>query len=88
MAIFNLLPIPVLDGGHMLFATINKISGRRLPRKLMENVQGAFVIMLLGFVVYVSFFDVSRITDRIGIFNTEEPAIESPQPDSSEPETE
>ncbi|MBL6839082.1 MAG: RIP metalloprotease RseP, partial [Puniceicoccaceae bacterium] len=54
LAIFNLLPIPVLDGGHMLFATISKIIGRPLPRRLMENVQGAFMILLLGFVIYVS----------------------------------
>ena len=77
LALFNLLPIPVLDGGHMLFATISKVAGRPLPRKLMENVQFTFVLILLSFVVYVSFFDVSRITDRIGIFDTEEPAVES-----------
>lgn len=93
LALFNLLPIPVLDGGHMMFATISKVSGRKLPRKLMENVQGAFVLLLLGFVVYVSFFDVSRITERIGIFDTENSTVESAEPgstgpDSSEPETE
>src|SRR5258708_27950559 len=31
LAIFNLLPIPVLDGGHILFATIDKFRGRALP---------------------------------------------------------
>lgn len=71
LAIFNLLPIPVLDGGHMLFATISKIIGRPLPRKFMENVQGAFMILLLGFVIYVSFFDVGRVGRDIGLLEDE-----------------
>jgi regulator of sigma E protease len=76
LAIFNLLPIPVLDGGHMLFATISKLIGRPLPRKLMENVQGAFMILLLGFVIYVSFFDVGRVGRDIGLIQDEPPAAE------------
>ncbi|WPJ98043.1 RIP metalloprotease RseP [Coraliomargarita algicola] len=74
LAIFNLLPIPVLDGGHMLFATISKVIGRPLPQKVMENVQGAFMILLLGFVVYVSFFDVGRVGRDIGLIDDEPPA--------------
>ncbi|MBL6838073.1 MAG: site-2 protease family protein, partial [Puniceicoccaceae bacterium] len=70
--------IPVLDGGHMLFATISKIIGRPLPRRLMENVQGAFMILLLGFVIYVSFFDVSRVGRDIGLIQDEAPAEEAP----------
>jgi regulator of sigma E protease len=61
LAVFNLLPIPVLDGGHMFFATVSKIIGRPLPRKFMENLQVGFVILLLSFVVYVSFFDIKRV---------------------------
>jgi regulator of sigma E protease len=61
LAIFNLMPIPVLDGGHMMFATVSKLSGRQLPRRFMEAVQFAFIILLLGFVAYVSFYDVRRV---------------------------
>jgi regulator of sigma E protease len=75
LAIFNLLPIPVLDGGHMLFATISKLIGRPLPQKVMENVQGAFMILLLCFVVYVSFFDVGRVGRDIGLID-DQPAAE------------
>lgn len=78
LAIFNLLPIPVLDGGHMLFATISKIIGRPLPRRLMENVQGGFMILLLGFVIYVSFFDVGRVGRDMGLIEDEAPAEEAP----------
>ena len=61
LAIFNLLPLPVLDGGHMLFATIGRLRGRALPATFIQNVQGAFVVALLSMMLYVSFFDVRRI---------------------------
>ena len=78
LAIFNLLPIPVLDGGHMLFATISKLIGRPLPKKFMENIQSAFMILLLGFVIYISFFDVSRVGRDIGLINDKAPTEEGP----------
>jgi regulator of sigma E protease len=61
-AIFNLLPIPVLDGGHILFATIGKLRGRALPMNLIATVQGAFMILLLSLMLFVSFKDVTRWT--------------------------
>ena len=78
LAIFNLLPIPVLDGGHMLFATASKVIGRPLPRKLMENMQGAFMLILLGFIIYVSFFDVGRVGRDIGLIKEEALVEETP----------
>lgn len=77
LAIFNLLPIPVLDGGHMLFATISKIIGRPLPIPVMEKVQGAFMILLLGMVLYISFFDVGRVGRDIGLIKDESIEVES-----------
>lgn len=71
LAIFNLLPIPVLDGGHMLFATISKVIGRPLPISLMEKVQGAFMVLLLGMVIYITFFDVGRVGRDIGLIRDE-----------------
>ena len=61
LALFNLLPIPVLDGGHMLFATISKLRKRPLPLRFMEAIQSAFVSLLLIFIIYVTFFDLRRI---------------------------
>ncbi len=61
LAIFNLLPIPVLDGGHILFATISKIRNKPLPMNLIASVQGTFMLALLGMILYVSFYDVDRI---------------------------
>lgn len=61
LAIFNLLPIPVLDGGHMFFATLARLRGRPLPLNVIMTAQSVFLVLLLSMIVYVSFFDVGRI---------------------------
>ena len=61
LAIFNLLPIPVLDGGHMLFATIAKLRGRAIPPNVLMTTQSVFMILLLSMVLYVSYFNVIRV---------------------------
>jgi regulator of sigma E protease len=61
LAIFNLLPIPVLDGGHMFFATIGKLRGRPLPMNFIATAQSIFIVLLFSMIIYVSVFDVRRI---------------------------
>ena len=88
LAIFNLLPLPVLDGGHMLFATIGKLRGRALPAGFIQSVQSAFVLLLLMMMIYVSFFDVRRIARDVAPAKTETeaaPAEPAPLPDAAEP---
>ncbi|MGH8019313.1 MAG: RIP metalloprotease RseP, partial [Opitutaceae bacterium] len=60
LAVFNLLPIPVLDGGHMLFATLGKLRGRALPARFIAASQSAFMILLFSLMLFVSFRDVGR----------------------------
>jgi len=82
LAIFNLLPIPVLDGGHMMFASISKLTGRPVPRKVMEGAYTACIVLLLSFMIYVSFFDVKRVGKDAGLLDEETPVVrpESPEP--------
>ena len=61
LALFNLLPIPVLDGGQMLFATIGKLRGRALSINFVATAQSVFMVLLLSLIVYVSVFDIGRI---------------------------
>jgi regulator of sigma E protease len=60
LAIFNLLPIPVLDGGQILFATIGRLRRRDLPANFIIATQSAFFVLLMSLILYVSFFDVQR----------------------------
>jgi regulator of sigma E protease len=61
LAIFNLLPIPVLDGGHILFATVSKLRGRALPVNFIAATQSIFIVLFVTLILYVSFFDIRRI---------------------------
>ncbi len=61
LAIFNLLPIPILDGGQMLFATISRLRGRALPAGFIMATQSVFFVLIISFFIYISFFDVRRI---------------------------
>lgn len=60
LAFFNMLPIPVLDGGHIAFATINKLRGKSMNPNMIASLQGSFMILLFGMMLYVTFFDLSR----------------------------
>ena len=60
LAIINLLPVPVLDGGHILIALIERVRGRPVSVKLLEYTTTGFAVLLISFMLYVSFFDVKR----------------------------
>lgn len=60
LAILNLLPIPVLDGGHMLFATISKLMGRKIPEGVVAGLQGIFMLLFVFLMFYVFYFDIMR----------------------------
>lgn len=79
LALFNILPIPVLDGGHMLFATIGKIRGRPLSQSFLMTTQSVFMAMLLTMVLYVSFFDVRRFIRRNFQSTAAEETIATPE---------
>ena len=57
LAIVNLLPIPIADGGHLLFFAVEKIRGKPMPRKAQEIVQQVSVVLLIAFFLYVTWFD-------------------------------
>lgn len=79
LAILNLLPLPVLDGGHMLFATLSKCIGRPLPIRLMESLQMVFVLLMLGMVLYISFFDIELVGRDIGLIKDAPPeSVQTP----------
>lgn len=58
LALLNLLPIPVLDGGHITLAIIEAIRRKPINVRILEKVQGAFAMLLIGYMLYITFFDV------------------------------
>jgi regulator of sigma E protease len=62
LAILNMLPIPVLDGGHILFGLIESIRRKPLNVRVLEVVQGACTLLIIGLLAYISFFDVQDWT--------------------------
>lgn len=86
LAIFNLLPIPVLDGGHILFATIARLRGRALSPNFVAGAQSMFMILLFSMIIYVSFFDVRRWTrDARAETQAKEAVKETPKPAEPKP---
>jgi regulator of sigma E protease len=58
LAFMNMLPFPVLDGGHITMAIIEAITGKPLRGKLMETIMSGCVLMLLSFMVWVMLKDI------------------------------
>ncbi len=61
LAILNLIPLPILDGGQLLFYTIEAIIGRPLPVKVREYIHIASWLLIMGLILYLSVFDIARI---------------------------
>ncbi len=61
LAFMNFLPIPALDGGHVMFLTFEIISGRKPSDKFLEVAQKAGMILLLLLMGYVIFNDIFRL---------------------------
>lgn len=64
LALLNLLPVPVLDGGHITLAIIEAIRGRPLNIRLLEIIQTGFAMLLIGYMLYITFFDVQDLPWR------------------------
>ncbi len=60
LAIFNLLPLPVLDGGHILFALTELVIRRPLPAVIIKGLSFIFISLLIGLMLYITYFDIMR----------------------------
>jgi len=61
LAVLNLLPIPALDGGHVLFLIIEMITGRKPGDKFMEYAQVVGMLLLLALVLYANGNDIIKL---------------------------
>lgn len=61
LGLLNLLPIPVLDGGTILISFVELITGKRIPIKTLEKLILPFAILLIGFFIFLTYQDLSRL---------------------------
>ncbi|QDU67559.1 site-2 protease family protein [Engelhardtia mirabilis] len=60
LAIINVLPIPVFDGGHLLFLLIEKVKGSPVSERVVGYSQLVGVVFVVGLFVYVTYNDIAR----------------------------
>ena len=57
LAMLNMIPFPVLDGGHILLALIEAYRRRPVSAKLIQSIQTTCAVLLIAFMAYIMFFD-------------------------------
>ncbi len=60
LAIFNLLPLPVLDGGHIILLALERIRGKTLSLRVEEAINKVGMTLILSLVVFVTYNDIVR----------------------------
>jgi regulator of sigma E protease len=61
LGLLNLLPIPMLDGGTIVFSLIELVTRRRVPPKVLERLIIPFAVLLVAFFVFLTYNDLSRL---------------------------
>jgi len=61
LAILNMLPIPVLDGGHIVLALIESVRRKPVNMRVLEVVQTSCAVVIIGYMLYITFFDVQDL---------------------------
>ncbi len=57
LALLNMLPLPVLDGGHILLSLLEVVRRRPVSARVLNSIQTGFAMLLIGFMLYIAFFD-------------------------------
>ncbi|MBZ9578386.1 site-2 protease family protein [Patescibacteria group bacterium] len=61
MGLFNLLPIPAVDGGRLLFLGIEGILRKPIPQKIEQRINTFFFVLLVALMIFVTFKDIQRL---------------------------
>lgn len=78
LALLNLLPLPVLDGGHITLAILEAIRRRPISAKFLQGLQTAFAVLLIAFMLFIAFFDTGDWL-RSARQDREEPVVFAPK---------
>jgi regulator of sigma E protease len=83
LAILNMLPIPVLDGGHIVLALIESVRRKPVNMRVLEVVQTSCAVVIIGYMLYITFFDVQDlpfVRKKLDQFEAQSPAKNSQTP--------
>lgn len=58
LAMLNMLPLPVLDGGHILLSLVELVRRRAASPKILNWIQTGFAVLLITFMVWIAFYDI------------------------------
>ena len=61
LGVFNLLPVPALDGGRLVFLILEAVRRKPVPQKFEIAVNAAGFILLIGLMLFATFNDVTRL---------------------------
>ena len=61
LAVLNMLPIPVLDGGHILLALVEGVRRKPISARVINVIQTSCAVLLIGFMLYIAFYDVQDL---------------------------
>ena len=61
LAVLNMLPIPVLDGGHILLALVEGVRRKPISARVINAIQTSCAVLLIGFMLYIAFYDVQDL---------------------------
>jgi len=78
LALLNLLPLPVLDGGHITLSLIEAVRRRPVSASILNYIQSGFAALLISFMVYIAFFDTGDWV-RSAHADREVPVVFAPQ---------
>jgi regulator of sigma E protease len=78
LALLNLLPFPVLDGGHITLALLEAVRRRPVSAKVLQTIQTACAMLLIGFMLFIAFYDTGDWL-RSAKDDHEQPVVFAPQ---------
>ena len=78
LALLNLLPFPVLDGGHIALALLEAVRRRPVSATVLQYLQSACAVLLIAFMLFLAFFDTGDWV-RSARQTREEPMVFAPK---------
>jgi len=85
LAILNMLPIPVLDGGHIMLAMLEGLRRKPVNMRVLNFIQSACAVLIIGYMLYVTFYDFQDLSFKREKDNKEQEMKFAPKRSDSAP---